>query len=78
MSWSPGSMRLRLYFLAGSKEQAGIGLSFASSFVEAGPLSDWVRVGARSTCKATSGTLAGDLLRGSAATRPRTGGRDRR
>jgi phage terminase large subunit-like protein len=33
-----------VYFAAASKEQAGIGLEFARSFVEQGPLADWVTV----------------------------------
>ena len=33
-----------VYFAAGSKEQAGIGLDFARAFVEQGQLADWITV----------------------------------
>jgi phage terminase large subunit-like protein len=46
-----------VYFAAASKEQARIGLSFARSFVEAGPLGDWVTVKSTLSCPATSGIL---------------------
>jgi phage terminase large subunit-like protein len=46
-----------IYFAAASKEQAGIALSFARSFVEQGPLLDWVTVKRGLTCSASSGSL---------------------
>jgi phage terminase large subunit-like protein len=46
-----------IYFAAGSKEQAGIALSFAKSFAEQGPLTEWVRVKSGLTCPATHGSL---------------------
>jgi phage terminase large subunit-like protein len=39
-----------VYFAAASKEQAGIGLEFARSFVEPGPLADWVTVKSVLSC----------------------------
>jgi len=46
-----------VYFAACSKEQAGIGLSFARSFVEQGGLADWVTVKKALSCTARSGVM---------------------
>jgi phage terminase large subunit-like protein len=46
-----------IYFAAGSKDQAGIGLEFARSFVEQGPLADWITVKSALTCPSRSGTM---------------------
>src|SRR5439155_17620046 len=44
-----------VYFAAGSKEQASIGLGFARAFVAQGPLNEWLRVGRTLSCPATGG-----------------------
>jgi phage terminase large subunit-like protein len=46
-----------VYFAAGSKDQARVALSFASSFVTEGPLADWVTVKSTLSCAATNGTM---------------------
>jgi phage terminase large subunit-like protein len=46
-----------IYFAACSKEQAGIGLSFARPFAEHGGLADWVTVRSAITCAASAGVL---------------------
>jgi phage terminase large subunit-like protein len=46
-----------VYFAACSKEQAGIGLSFARSFVETGGLAQWVRVRSALHCSARAGQM---------------------
>jgi phage terminase large subunit-like protein len=46
-----------VYFAACSKEQAGIGLGFARSFVEDGGLADWVTVKSALSCPAAQGVM---------------------
>jgi phage terminase large subunit-like protein len=46
-----------IYFAAGSKEQAGIGLSFARPFAEQGGLADWVTVRSAISCPASDGVM---------------------
>jgi phage terminase large subunit-like protein len=46
-----------VYFAACSKEQAGIGLSFARPFAEQGGLADWVTVRSAITCAASAGVM---------------------
>jgi phage terminase large subunit-like protein len=46
-----------VYFAAASKEQAGIGLEFARSFVEQGPLADWVTVKSVLSCPSRRATM---------------------
>ena len=46
-----------VYFAAASKDQARVALSFARSFVEAGPLADWVTLKSTLSCAATAGSL---------------------
>jgi phage terminase large subunit-like protein len=46
-----------VYFAAASKEQAGIGLEFARSFVELGALADWVTVKSALSCPSRQGTM---------------------
>jgi len=46
-----------IYFAAGSKEQAGIGLSFARPFAEQGGLADWVTVRSAISCPASNGVM---------------------
>jgi phage terminase large subunit-like protein len=46
-----------VYFAAGSKEQAGIGLGFARDFVEQGGLADHVQLGSTLRCADSPGTM---------------------
>jgi phage terminase large subunit-like protein len=46
-----------VYFAAASKEQAGIGLEFARSFVEHGGLADWVTVKSALSCPSRQGSM---------------------
>ena len=46
-----------VYFAACSKEQAGIALGFARSFVEQGPLADWVQLKSGRRCPASQGVM---------------------
>jgi len=46
-----------VYFAAGSKEQAGIGLEFARAFVEQGLLADWVTVKSVLSCPSRNATM---------------------
>jgi phage terminase large subunit-like protein len=46
-----------VYFAACSKEQAGIGLSFARPFAEQGGLADWLSVKSALTCAASKGLM---------------------
>ncbi|MHB8695287.1 MAG: terminase TerL endonuclease subunit [Solirubrobacteraceae bacterium] len=60
-----------VYFAAASKEQARVALSFARSFVEEGPLAEWVTVKSTLSCPSSNGTLQvlssmGTLLHGRA------------
>jgi len=46
-----------IYFAACSKEQAGIGLGFARSFVEEGALAEWISVKSALSCAASAGVM---------------------
>jgi phage terminase large subunit-like protein len=46
-----------VYCAAGSKEQAGIALGFAKSFVEMGDLADWIQLKSGLRCPASSGSM---------------------
>src|SRR5205823_3670048 len=46
-----------IYCAAASKDQAAIALNFARSFVELGPLAEWVQLKRGLSCAASSGTM---------------------
>jgi phage terminase large subunit-like protein len=60
-----------VYFAAASKDQAKVALSFARSFVEEGPLADWITLRSKLTCTASGGVMEvlssmGSLMHGRA------------
>jgi hypothetical protein len=46
-----------VYFAAGAKQQARIGLDYARHMVEHGPLTDWITTGSTLTCLSRGGTM---------------------